>query len=374
MSSAVERLLMRHAGGATPIVVGEGALAAAHEELGRWLAGRALFVVATPRVLALHGAALEPLAAAAARSSTLAVPEGEAAKTPEEATRLWRELLAGGGKRDSRVVCFGGGSVGDLGGFVAGCFLRGVEYAQLPTTLLAQADASIGGKTAVDLPESKNAVGLYHQPAMVVSEAAFLATLPPEELRSGLAEVIKVAALLDRELLARLEADLPRLLAGEPGALGPVVAAAATAKARLVEEDPHDQGRRALLNLGHTLGHALEGALGYRGLRHGEAVAYGVLFALRLSERRGLDPDFAARLRRLIGRLQLPRLPEVDPAALVAYMARDKKAREGGLAWVLLASPGKGTVAADVEAAELAEELRRFGLDPFGAASVPREV
>jgi 3-dehydroquinate synthetase len=335
--------------------------------LDRWLAGRGLFVVTTPRVLALHGAAIGPLRAAAVRCRVIEVEEGEAAKTPASAARLWREMLAAGGRRDSRLVCFGGGSVGDLGGFVAGCFLRGVEYAQLPTTLLAQADAAIGGKTAVDLPEGKNAVGLFHQPALVVGEAAFLATLPPEELRSGLAEVIKVAALLDLELLARLEADLPRLLAGEPGALGPAVAAAAAAKARLVVEDPHDRGRRALLNLGHTLGHALEAALGYRDLRHGDAVAYGLLFALRLSQRRGLDAAFAERLRRLVGRLGLPPLPAVEPAALVALMARDKKAREAGLDWILLAAPGQGTVAGDVGVAEIAEELRRFAPDPFAA-------
>jgi 3-dehydroquinate synthase len=272
-AAAVRELGLRHPAGETSIRIGEGALAAAAAPLNAWVAGRALFVVSDPRVLALHGAALAPLREAARRATILEVPPGEAAKTLATAESLWSRMLEAGGKRDSRLVAFGGGSVGDLGGFAAGCFLRGIEFAQLPTTLLAQADAAIGGKTAVDLAAAKNSVGVFHHPVFVIGETDFLRTLPAEELRSGLVEVIKMAALLDAPLLARLERDLERLLAGDPAALAPVAAAGAAAKVAVVERDPDERGARRVLNFGHTLGHAIEAELGYRGLRHGEAVA-----------------------------------------------------------------------------------------------------
>lgn len=361
------RLALRHPAGVTPILAGASALAAARPELAAWLAGRALFVVSTPRVLAQHGVHLEPLRAAAARSAVLAVAEGEAAKAPATAERLWNEMLAGGGKRDSRLLAFGGGSVGDLAGFVAGCFLRGIAYAQLPTTLLAQVDAALGGKTAVDLPGGKNTVGLFHQPAFVVCDTSLLATLPREELRSGLVEVIKMAALLDPALLDRVDRALPALLAGDRDALGPVVAAAAAAKIRVVEADPDEHGERRLLNFGHTLGHAIESACGYAGPRHGEAVAYGILFALRLALRRGLDPAAAGRIAGLLARLSLPPLPPLDAEDLAARMARDKKATERGLVWVLPAALGQGRIVEDLAWGEVLPELRSFLRDPFQA-------
>jgi 3-dehydroquinate synthase len=365
----VERLGLRHPGGVTAVWAGSGALGAARPELAGWVAGHTLFVVSTPRVLALHGRRLAPLRDAAARLHLLEVPEGEAAKSPAVAERLWNEMLLAGGKRDSRLAAFGGGSVGDLGGFVAGCFLRGIELAQLPTTLLAQVDAAIGGKTAVDLPGAKNTVGLFLHPAWVVCDTDLLATLPREELRSGLVEVIKAAALLDPSLLAAVESGLERLLAGDAAALAPVVAAAAAAKIAVVERDPDERGDRRLLNFGHTLGHAIESAGGYQGLRHGEAVAYGMLFALRLARRRGLDGAAARRLAALLGRLELPPLPPLAPAELLARMARDKKARErGGLVWVLPAGIGKGAAESLVEGVpwnEVEAELRGFLRQPF---------
>jgi 3-dehydroquinate synthetase len=375
----LRRLELRHPGGVTPIVVGERALEAAQGEIGEWLAGRTVFLVSTPRVLALHGRRLAPLALQAARWVVLEVAEGEEAKRVAAAERLWGEMLAGGGKRDSRVLAFGGGSVGDLAGFVAGCFLRGVGYAQLPTTLLAQVDAAIGGKTAVDLPGGKNTVGLFHHPARVVCDTSLLATLPLAELRSGLVEVVKVAALLDPRLLGRVEAELPALLGGDPEALAPVVAAAAAAKVRVVESDPREDGERRLLNFGHTLGHALESAAGYSGLRHGEAVAYGILFALRLALRRGLDPALAGRLLSLLRRLELPPLgaapgaglgaeagaPPFEAADLAARMARDKKATETGLTWVLPAALGEGVMVEGIGWEEVVSELRGFLRDPF---------
>ena len=218
------RLLLEHPEGVTPVLVGEDALAAALPELSDWLQGRTAFVVTTARVWALHGDRLDPLSRAASRWVILEVEEGEPAKAVSTAERLWNELLAAGGKRDSRLLAFGGGSVGDLAGFTAGCFLRGIELVQVPTTLLAQVDASIGGKTGVDLPGGKNTVGLFHHPRWVVSDTAVLPSLPREELRSGLVEVVKMAALLDPDLFELLEEQLDTLLQGDPAALGPVVA------------------------------------------------------------------------------------------------------------------------------------------------------
>src|SRR5215210_3233080 len=235
-------MILRHPSGSTPVLVGGDALASAHDQLAKWLSGRTVFLVSTPRVLGLHGSRLEPLRREAGRWVVLEVEEGEPAKTVESAERLWNEMLAAGGKRDSRVIAFGGGSVGDLAGFTAGCFLRGVEFVQIPTTLLAQVDAAIGGKTGVDLPGGKNTVGLFHHPWMVVCDTVVLPTLPREELRSGLVEVIKMAALLDPDLFERIERQLDDLLDGDADALCPVVSAAAAAKIGVVESEPTEQG------------------------------------------------------------------------------------------------------------------------------------
>jgi 3-dehydroquinate synthase len=351
------------------VLVGEDALASAHGRLAEWLSGRTVFLVSTPRVLGLHGHRLEALRREAARWVVLEVEEGEPAKTVASAEGLWNGMLSAGGKRDSRVVAFGGGSVGDLAGFAAGCFLRGVEFAQVPTTLLAQVDAAIGGKTGVDLPGGKNTVGVFHHPAFVVSDTSVLPTLPREELRSGLVEVVKMAALLDIDLLARVEERLDALLSGDPAELGPVVASAAAAKIAVVERDPTEQGDRRLLNFGHTLGHAIESACGYAGLRHGEAVAYGILFADRLAVRKGFGVGdvggLAERLRSLLARFGLPPLPALDPEELISLMARDKKARESGLVWVLPAAPGEGRMVDGIGMEAVREELISFLREPF---------
>ena len=360
MSAAGEPLSLRHPAGVTRLVLGEGALAAARPYLGEWLEGRRTFVVTTPRVWGLHGGSLAPLLATATAVHRLEVPEGEAAKSLPEAGRLWAEMLRLGGKRDSRLLAFGGGSVGDLGGFVAGCFARGIPCAQLPTTLLAQVDAAIGGKTAVDLPEAKNSVGVFHHPDLVVGDAAWLATLPPRELRAGLVEAVKMAFLLDPALFARLERELPALLAGEPAALAAAVHDAAAIKVRVVEADPAEAGERAILNFGHTLGHALEAAGGYAGLLHGEAVAWGMRFALRLAGARGLPAAAAERLERVLAALAPEPLPAFDATDLLARLARDKKAREGGLGWVLPRDVGQGRWGVVVPPDEVAAELTAF--------------
>jgi 3-dehydroquinate synthase len=352
---------LRHERGVTRHRYGAGALERSDDLLGPLLAGRRAFAVSSAQILALWGHRLEQIGALAAAFDLLEVADGEAAKCVAEAEGLWRRLAAGGGKRDSVILAFGGGSVGDLAGFVAGAFLRGVDWIQLPTTLLAQVDAAVGGKTAVDLPEAKNAVGLFHHPRAVVGDAELLSTLPPDQVRSGLVEAVKTAALLDPELFERIECDLDRLRAGEAAALAGVAAGAARRKAELVESDPSEAGRRALLNLGHTLGHALEAEIGFGRISHGDAVAHGLRFALRLSVASGGDPLFAARVAGLLDRLEVPALPPgLTAPALAARIGRDKKGSERGLVWVLLDGPGRGRLEGGLPAARIEAELARW--------------
>jgi 3-dehydroquinate synthase len=269
-------------------------------------------------------------------------------------------MIGAGGKRDSRVVAFGGGSVGDLAGFVAGCFMRGLEFSLLPTTLLAQVDAAVGGKTAINLPHAKNSIGLFHHPRLVVSDTGLLATLASQEVRSGLVEVLKMAILSDPELFSDLERNLESLLGGASASLAGTVAAAARAKIDIVERDPTEKRERMLLNLGHTLGHALEAALDYRSLRHGEAVGYGILFAVRLAERRGLPTATADRIRRLIERFELPRLPALDPEVVAGLIGHDKKGLEGGWRWVLPLDLGDCEIVSDLGETTVEQELKAF--------------
>ena len=311
-------------------------------ELRDWVAGRDLFVVSSTEVWALHGdATLGALAPEASSWHKLEVPDGEDAKTLAVASELWQEMLASGARRDSLVLTFGGGSVCDLGAFVAATFMRGVEFCHVPTTLLAQVDAAIGGKSAVNLPAAKNVVGVFQHPARVVAATGLLATLPDREIRSGLVETLKVAALLDISLFETLEANLDALLSDRSNVAWPgVVAAAQRAKAGVVTRDPREAGERRVLNFGHTLGHALETTLGYGALTHGEAVAFGIYFALQLAASRGLDRGFRLRLESLLDRLELPAFPRPSIDSVLSALQRDKKAGPKGVVWVLPTSAG----------------------------------
>jgi 3-dehydroquinate synthetase len=344
-------------------------VAAGLRELAPRLTAQPVFVITSPplRALAAFSMLLEALGSAGAAPQVLEVPDGEAAKAVGEAERLWRQLSALGGRRDSVVVSFGGGAVSDLAGFVAGTFLRGVAWIAVPTTLLAQVDAALGGKTGIDLPEAKNAVGVFHHPLAVLADPGVLATLPADQRRSGLVEVVKVGAILDRELLERVERDLPLLLAGDEGALAPVLAAAARSKLGLVARDPEERGERQLLNFGHTLGHALEAEIGYGRILHGDAVGHGLRFALGLSAEEGGDPAALARVSRLLGRLGLPPLPRLAVDALMERVGRDKKARAGGVGWVLMAGAGEGRIDARLPA----ERVRAALVDFLGEVAAP---
>ena len=318
-------------------------------DLGRLLAALNLparvFVISDRTVARLYGdAALKALQAGGFAAELLPVPPGEPAKTWAVVQRLARELLARGATRQTLLVALGGGVVGDLTGFLASIYLRGVPLVQVPTTLLAMVDAAIGGKTAVNLPEGKNLLGTFHQPRLVVIDPEFLDTLPAKERRNGLAEVVKAAFIRDPELLARLEETGTRLFA-QRRELAEVIYRAAAIKAKVVAADVREAGERRLLNFGHTLGHALEQASGFR-LPHGRAVAFGMLGALHLSQRlAGLPAAEAEQGRRLILDLGLTkRPPRLDAAQVLAALPRDKKRRGEDLVFVLLKRLGEPVI------------------------------
>jgi 3-dehydroquinate synthetase len=277
-------------------------------------------------------------------------PVSEARKLLAEVEEMCDALSARGVQRDGFVVAVGGGVLTDLAGFAAAVYLRGVPWVSVPTTLLAQVDAGLGGKTGANLRSGKNLVGAFHQPRLVVCDAALLATLPARERWSGLAEVVK-CALLDPlrdsggvSLLERCERDLERAAAGETDALAPLIEACVRYKAGIVSQDEREGGMRAFLNLGHTIGHALEAATGYARFTHGEGVALGLRGALWLSRSRGLlDDTGLQRASQLVARLEVSadrRLDDAEKSAALAAMARDKKVRAGRVRFVLLAGLG----------------------------------
>lgn len=336
-----ETLELDHGAGVTRLAIGRDE-EWLRGQLADWVADRTVFVITSGPVWELHGQrCLTPLEETTKLWKRLEVPDGEAAKSPAVAEDLWRRMLASGARRDSRVITFGGGSVGDLGGFVAGTFMRGVELCHVPTTLLAQVDAAIGGKSAVNLPEAKNSVGVFCHPDRVVSATDLLETLPARELGAGLVEVIKMAALIDLQLFERLEGSVDGLLKPGSGGWVPVVAAAQRAKAGVVERDPRESGERRVLNFGHTLGHAIEASLDYGVMLHGEAVAWGMRFAIDLASARGLDPSFAHRIDSLLETLSIPPLPALSAPRLMDLAGRDKKADREGIGWVLPTGPGE---------------------------------
>lgn len=309
--------------------------------------GRQLGLVTHPGLAESYGSvAAESLRRAGHEVSLLTVPPGEESKSLEEAVRLSRALVRARLDRGSVLVGLGGGVIGDLAGFVAATLYRGIPFINLPTTLLAQVDSSVGGKTGVNLPEGKNLVGAFHQPHLVVADVLTLRTLPEREFRSGLAEVVKHGMIADPVLFQRLEEQAEGILARDPGALQEIVRRSCAIKARVVEADEREAGPRAMLNFGHTVGHAVEAALGYGVITHGEAVAHGMLVAVALSVRRGLCPEpDAVRLRDLLTRFGLPGVPLPSPESLETYMLSDKKARNGVLQFVLTRGVGSVTFA-----------------------------
>jgi 3-dehydroquinate synthase len=367
-AAAVTTIPVRAASGAYEVNVGRGLLARLDTLLPP-LPGAKVAAVVRPGVLsgiaerAAHALGRRDLAV-----HTIEVPEGELAKRLEVVESIYQRLAAIPAHRADPVVAVGGGATTDVAGFAAATWLRGVPLVSVPTTLLGMVDAAIGGKTAVDLEAGKNLVGAFHQPSAVIADLDTLATLPAAELRSGMAEVIKAGLIADPALAARCLAHGPAAVAGDLGALAPLVEAAIRIKAEVVGADEREAGRRAILNYGHTLGHALERLSGYQGLRHGEAVALGMVFAATVSEMLGLAApglvDGHVRVLRAVG------LPaggvELDPDAVLAAMGTDKKhgGATGGLRLILLRAEGDAGLVPAPERALLAEAIRSLAVEP----------
>jgi 3-dehydroquinate synthase len=327
-----------------PIRVGAGNLAAAGPEIARRTAASLAVVVTVPAVARRYAPALErSLRAAGLRTRRIVVPDGDRTKRLSVVSHLYQRLLAFGADRGTAIVALGGGMVGDLAGFAAATFLRGVPFVQVPTTLLAMVDASVGGKVAVNLPQGKNLVGAFHQPRLVWIDVATLRSLPRRERAAGFAEVVKAAALWDAAFFARLERDAEALLALEPRRLVPTLRRALEIKAEIVARDEREAGLRTLLNLGHTLAHAIEALGGYRRVLHGEAVAMGLVHAARRSEELGYAPEgTAARIQALLRRFGLPtELPPFSREAYLGALEVDKKRRDGRIRYVVLRGIGR---------------------------------
>ena len=342
------------------IVVERGALGTLGARLRGLGVGSRAAIVSSPTIARLYGkTASESLEAAGFSVAAVEVPDGEAAKALPVAERCWNALLDGGLDRTSTVVALGGGAVGDLAGFVAGTYMRGVNFVQAPTTVLAQVDASIGGKTAIDHPAAKNLVGVFHQPRLVVVDPATVVTLPDRDFRSGLAEIVKHGIVLDARYFADLEASVAPLLARDPATLERIIGGSCRLKAAVVERDERETELRAVLNYGHTVGHALEAVTAYSRWTHGEAVALGIVAAAHLAARLGLAPvEVVARQERLLAALGLPiRVERIDTAALLAAIARDKKARDGRVPFVLAPAIGTFRVVPEVGADDVRAAL-----------------
>jgi len=319
-------------------------------------------VITHPKLDGLYGDAVrESLQELSIPSVTLAVPPGERSKSFRQAQKLQTFLVRSGLDRASAIVALGGGVIGDLAGFVAATYMRGIRFVQVPTTLLAQVDASVGGKVAVNLPEAKNIVGSFHQPSLVLADLDTLRTLPRRHVRAGLAEVVKHGIVADEDLFRFIEQRVPELLGLDPLALQYVVGCSCRIKAQVVTADEREAGLRAILNFGHTVGHALESASGYRHLLHGEAISIGMVAASRLASRLGLlDGDQAERVEALLSRLGLPTRASADYGELLTFMARDKKARARRLRMILPKRIGCVSIVDDIPESELRPVLSKL--------------
>ena len=340
-----------------PVVIGRGLLPLLGQSTAEAVAGplSRVFVVTSPEIDALWGASVrDSLSAAGTTVATLHVAAGEQHKRLITVEHLCQQLAELHADRDSLLLALGGGILGDVTGFVAAIYMRGIRYVGVPTTLLAQVDSSVGGKTGVNLVAGKNLIGSFHHPAAVFADIDTLRTLPPRELRAGLQESVKAAILRDPELFAFLEANCGKLIDGDADALQHVVERSVQIKADVVTADEREGGLRMILNLGHTIGHAIEAATRYKVLLHGEAVGWGMIAALRLAEaRQAIDPTAAARIARLIHRAT--ELPGFDAAAddLIALAATDKKNRSGTRSFILPTGIGSVEIVRDVTEDEL---------------------
>ncbi len=338
------------------ISVGTGLLSGLHGTLGRAAGGRKYrpFLITSPNIWAIWSERVRASFPEAQHPTVLFLPAGEKYKRLAAVESLAEQLAEAGADRDALLVAFGGGVIGDITGFLAAIYMRGVPYVQVPTTLLAQVDSSVGGKTGVNLAAGKNLVGSFNHPKAVVADIDLLETLPAAELRAGLQESVKAGIIRDEGLFALLEGERDRVLAGDKAVLARVIEASIRVKAEVVAEDEKEAGLRMILNFGHTLGHAIEAATGYKKLLHGEAVGWGSIAALYVGLGRGTisREEFARMANLILAYGPLPRF-RAKAERLVELTAADKKTRSGRRAFVLPKGVGKVEIVYDVTDAEL---------------------
>jgi 3-dehydroquinate synthase len=354
------RLTVRTSTTEYPVVIEPGVARNIGPGIDAALRARRRFIVSSPTVWRFHGEQLRT----ATTEEPILIPDGERFKTLATTARIYDALIKAQADRGCAIIAAGGGVVGDVAGFAAATFLRGVPVVQVPTTLLAQVDSAIGGKTGVNHALAKNSIGAFHQPSAVIIDPELLATLPRREFRAGLYEIVKYGVIADPALFATLESDLPRLFAREMEPLVGVIAASCRIKAQVVGADEREAGLRRVLNFGHTAGHALEAVTRYRRFRHGEAVAYGMLVAAELATARGVMPGAdRERLRALVTAMgPLPPIGDLDAAQILDTVARDKKVVDGTLHYILPTGIGRTIEATDVAGPELLRALQAAGL------------
>ncbi len=362
--------------GVTRHVVEAGCLTHPPEGFLDWLEGRQAFLLTASSVASLHLERLDALRTKASAWAVLEIADGESAKSLSEAEGTWRRLAQGGATRECVILALGGGATTDLAGFVAASYLRGVEFALLPTTTLAQVDAAVGGKNGVNLGGIKNVVGAVAAPAWVLADSQVLATEDRRQRQAGLVEALKLGVVYDRKLFELVEGRWQDLLTGDADALQTVIARAVETKLRVVEQDLEERSLRRVLNFGHTLGHGLEAIDRGQTLLHGEAVAYGILFAFQLANALGTDDaqgnatalqrQSQNRVASLLRDLDLTNLPELDVDDLLAAMAKDKKVTAEGVIWVLPNGVGNYCFHNGVESGLVRRELEKFLPNPWG--------
>ena len=335
-----------------PIVIGNGLLG--DFDLTDFLIGPDCLVVTNETVGPLY---LDTLGKNLPAESVVSLPDGEQHKTLSNAAQVLDQLVSSHANRDATVVALGGGVVGDIAGFAAACYMRGIAFIQVPTTLLSQVDSSVGGKTGVNHEQGKNLIGAFHQPQLVLIDTDTLTTLPDRELRAGLAEVIKYGAIADLEFFGWLEDNIGDLLGRNPDALAYAIQRSCELKAEVVADDEREAGRRAILNYGHTFGHAIENSVGYGEWLHGEAIAAGMLMAAELS---GIGDDEVTRLQNLVEAAGLPTSPPAIGAEnMMSAMKMDKKVQAKQIRFVLLRTLGDAYVTSDYDAGRLDQILEK---------------
>jgi 3-dehydroquinate synthase len=351
------------------IWIGEAVMRRAPELLDAAGVGAKRFIVSSPAIWRLHGAALQLVIGG---GEPILFGDGERFKNLQSTARIYEALIRGGADRGSSIVALGGGVVGDVAGFAAATYLRGVALVQIPTTLLAQVDSSIGGKVGVNHALGKNLIGAFHQPAVVLIDPLLLRTLPRREFRSGLYEVVKYGMIASRSLFDLVSRETRAMFAHDPAVLEPSIVESCRIKAKIVSADEREGGLRRVLNYGHTIGHALEAATKYRRFRHGEAIAYGMMAAADLSVERGaLAERERQALVRLITQLgPLPPISDIPMADILDAVRRDKKVVNGRLHFVIAIEIGATMTVDDVTEDELTAVLARMGVKNAPSASV----